>query len=719
MEKKFQKRLLQLIAGILAATILVFVVFFYTVVQSVLVKNYNSNNQRFVDQISTTFETLIEQITDQCYKLIVYNSDLAGVLENMQTSVVATLGLYDILDSIVMSNRYLYSAYLYLPTTENIYGGNDQARIYATDWGCSFTEDKFYDQEILSYFNSNHIQQTSVRSVHTIRSTSNESGNQILFSIVIPFPLSQNDYVLAVNVDMQHLYKDMLQKNAASESVQFYITDSDGQIFATANSAYFGQQINQVFDDSQKITGDFLWIDFLINRPISVEFSSVINSLGWTFYLISEMQFDIEEFFDQFAVIVLFAFLFLMLLIISYFIIWRLTRPLNEAVFAYNEKLFRDILLNSTSDEESVQKQLLMMERNITHNAFSLVLIEHIGDPASLSGLIQQYNTDMKAKISGLNVRIIDIRPRLTAVLFHYNKEDVRTFITQRDAYLKPLFEHLEHIFSDRIWFSLSRQSDSLRGISAIYNEAVQMLQYKFVSRSNVIQAGNRIANSNPLPYPIHCERQILNNMMIANAEGCLLYARKFLDMILSRENFLPDTLIENYTYQLQNAILKEITSLPISIKLYQKDGNPHFYKASDIEEWLMDFLQTILKEISKKNAHNENILEDSIFQYIQENFCENDFNLNTMSDQFNINRNYLTKLIKERTGKSFNDYINHQRIQLAKELLKDDTLTVEAISHRVGFAYAHYFIKTFKGIEGITPGQYRKLMDDNKNASE
>ena len=207
--------------------------------------------------------------------------------------------------------------------------------------------------------------------------------------------------------------------------------------------------------------------------------------------------------------------------------------------------------------------------------------------------------------------------------------------------------------------------------------------------------------------------------MMIANAEGCFLYAQKFLDTILSRENFLPDTLIESYAYQLQNAVLREITSLPISIKLYQEDAKPHFYQASDIEEWLMGFLRTILDEISRKNARDENILEDSIFQYIQENFCDNDFNLNTMSDQLSMNRNYLARLIKEKTGKTFNDYVNHQRVQLAKELLKDHALTVEAISHRVGFAYAHYFIKTFKGIEGITPGQYRKMMDDNKNAQE
>ncbi|HIT09030.1 MAG TPA: AraC family transcriptional regulator [Candidatus Merdivicinus faecavium] len=723
MEKRLQKRLLQLIAGTLAATLIVSVIFLYTVVQSVLIKNYTSNNQRFVDQISTTFETVVEQITDQSYNLIVYNTELGGVLEDMRTSIVATTGLYDILDSIVMSNRYLYSAYLYFPTTENIYGGNGvTSRIYATEWGCSFTEANFYDQEILPYFHTTHIEQSPVRMVRTIRGTTNESGNQLIFSILIPLALSQADCVLSVNVNLQSLYDDMLRKNGAAEGMELYITDTEGRIFAPANSPFYGRPVEEVFDDSKEISGDSLWVDFLTDSPMSVQSSSAIESIGWDFHLISEMQFDIDEFFDQFAATVVVLLLFLLLLVLSYIFIWRLTRPLKEAIFAYNEKVFRDILLNSDPDGESARKQLAMISQNLSGSAFSLVLIEHIGELASLSALIQQCNAGIKEKARGLDVRVIDIRPGLTVLFFIYNKEEARSFAEMRDVYLKALFRSFSEQSTTpppRVWLSVGRQSDSLRDIPAIFNEALQMLDYKLVSRSNVIQPGNRLAGGDPVPYPLNCERQILNNMMIANAEGCFLYAQKFLDTILSRENFLPDTLIESYAYQLQNAVLREITSLPISIKLYQEDAKPHFYQASDIEEWLMGFLRTILDEISRKNARDENILEDSIFQYIRENLCDNDFNLNTMSDQLSMNRNYLARLIKEKTGKTFNDYVNHQRVQLAKELLKDHALTVEAISHRVGFAYAHYFIKTFKGIEGITPGQYRKMMDDNKNAQE
>ena len=716
MEKKIQKRLLQLVAGTLAVTLIASVLFLYTVVQSVLIRNYDENNQRFADQISTTFETVIDQITDQCYKLLVYNTELTESLEAMQHSIVAAIGLYDALDSIVMSNSYLYSAYLYLPSAAGLKGGGDGPRIYATDWGCSFTEERFYDQEILPYFSSDIIQRTPVRTVRTIQSSYAAAGDRLLFSIIVPLA---DRCVFVANVDLQRLYDEMLQKNVQDETLALYITDADGRIFAPFPSAMFGKLIGEAFDDSREITDNSLWLDFLMGRPISAQSSSTIESLGWTFHLISEMQFDVEEFFDQIAVVIVIVLLFLFLLILSHIVIWKLTSPLQDAIFAYNEKVFRDILLNADLDEESVQKQLGKMGYGISGNTFSLALVEHSGSQGNLSAEIQQYNAELKDRVQGMDVRIVDIRPSLTVLLFHYNKEEARLFTGQRDAYLRQLYQHFGKQYPGQIWIVLSRQGDSLRSVSTLFHESVQMLNYKLVSEGNFIQcSGRRLVSGDPAPYPANCEKQILNNMMISNAEGCYLYARKFLDTVLSRENFLPDTLIENYLYQLQNAVLKEITSLPISINLYREDSQ-HFQRAADVEEWLMGFLRAILEEIGKKNARDENVLEDSIFQYIRENLCENDFNLNAMSYQFNMNRNYLTRLIKEKTGMSFNDYVNHQRIQLAKELLQDHSLTVEAISHRVGFAYAHYFIKTFKGVEGITPGQYRKMMDDNKNAQE
>ena len=89
--------------------------------------------------------------------------------------------------------------------------------------------------------------------------------------------------------------------------------------------------------------------------------------------------------------------------------------------------------------------------------------------------------------------------------------------------------------------------------------------------------------------------------------------------------------------------------------------------------------------------------------------FIDEGFNLNIAAEDLNLNRNFIAKAIKERTNESFNDFINKKRMDMAKKLLNNKEYLIEDIAHKVGFNYSHYFIKVFKNVEGITPGQYRE----------
>lgn len=55
---------------------------------------------------------------------------------------------------------------------------------------------------------------------------------------------------------------------------------------------------------------------------------------------------------------------------------------------------------------------------------------------------------------------------------------------------------------------------------------------------------------------------------------------------------------------------------------------------------------------------------------YIKENFSDNKLSLNSVAQQFYISQSYLTKVIKQKTGVSFTDYLNKLRINMAKMFL-------------------------------------------------
>ena len=72
------------------------------------------------------------------------------------------------------------------------------------------------------------------------------------------------------------------------------------------------------------------------------------------------------------------------------------------------------------------------------------------------------------------------------------------------------------------------------------------------------------------------------------------------------------------------------------------------------------------------------------------------------------INRKYLTKLFNELMADSPKNYLIHFRIHKACNLLRKTNLTIQEISHSVGYTDALVFSKIFKKVIGTCPREYR-----------
>jgi YesN/AraC family two-component response regulator len=94
---------------------------------------------------------------------------------------------------------------------------------------------------------------------------------------------------------------------------------------------------------------------------------------------------------------------------------------------------------------------------------------------------------------------------------------------------------------------------------------------------------------------------------------------------------------------------------------------------------------------------------------YIDEHYTQR-ITLDALSELFYINKYYMTRKFKEQFGVTILSYIDHVRITRAKQLLRFSDLTVEAIGREVGIDECTYFNRVFKKVEGVTPGEYRRM---------
>lgn len=100
----------------------------------------------------------------------------------------------------------------------------------------------------------------------------------------------------------------------------------------------------------------------------------------------------------------------------------------------------------------------------------------------------------------------------------------------------------------------------------------------------------------------------------------------------------------------------------------------------------------------------------DAVIAYVTDKYSDINLSISMIADHFEMSTNSLSMHFKEETGESLKTYINAVRIEKAKELLMTTSKKLDEIAAMVGFIGSNAFIRTFKRYEGVTPGRYREI---------
>jgi len=73
-----------------------------------------------------------------------------------------------------------------------------------------------------------------------------------------------------------------------------------------------------------------------------------------------------------------------------------------------------------------------------------------------------------------------------------------------------------------------------------------------------------------------------------------------------------------------------------------------------------------------------------------------------------NLDRRYLSRLFKEKTGESIQEYLISVRMEAAQKHLKNGASVAEA-AQLCGYDDVCNFSKMFKRLMGVSPGQWRE----------
>jgi len=152
------------------------------------------------------------------------------------------------------------------------------------------------------------------------------------------------------------------------------------------------------------------------------------------------------------------------------------------------------------------------------------------------------------------------------------------------------------------------------------------------------------------------------------------------------------------------NARLEEIRSYLYSGNSQKEAILNHLYAI-----FLLD-IQSVLEqseEVEKVGTGKENIFIGFI-SLLPENFIEH-HNIQFYTDALHITTTYLSRVVRQLTGRTVIGYVNQFLVMEATFLLRTTKLSIGQISDRLHFSDQAAFTKFFTRLQGMSPKAYRQ----------
>lgn len=94
------------------------------------------------------------------------------------------------------------------------------------------------------------------------------------------------------------------------------------------------------------------------------------------------------------------------------------------------------------------------------------------------------------------------------------------------------------------------------------------------------------------------------------------------------------------------------------------------------------------------------------IESYLKKNYQT--ASLTDLSDAIHFSKQYICRIVREKTGDTFNTLLIRTRLEAAVQFLLETDLPLEEIAYLCGFSAASHMSRTFKNVYGMTPSTYR-----------
>ena len=284
------------------------------------------------------------------------------------------------------------------------------------------------------------------------------------------------------------------------------------------------------------------------------------------------------------------------------------------------------------------------------------------------------------------------------------------------DEYFISLFKRVqeEGVLSE---LSGSLIHHGLESIRDSYLEAISVHEYQKDHDIPYLSYQEMLATTRQNTYQFTLEESMM--LQKAMKEGDAEKAKSVMNRVIdrNRENGVSPKTLRFLLFSISGTIIRTINSLDSRFSEVIPEINfPPILQSQNFQKSLSgveEIIDSTCYSISAVIASTADVSSETyqiytrVLAYIQENYPNSMMNVSSVADSFGISIAYLSRIFKKYHGINISEYITGYRLEKAKSLLSEGRMVGDVVEE-CGFGSLRTFLRVFKTVEGITPGQYK-----------
>lgn len=281
------------------------------------------------------------------------------------------------------------------------------------------------------------------------------------------------------------------------------------------------------------------------------------------------------------------------------------------------------------------------------------------------------------------------------------------------NSILEEGMQSIETSYNMEYLVSVSAVHSNLEQISVAYQEALQAFEaLRLYDLGNMVHYSDIYdLFSTSYNYPYEMEQRLMKAIQLGNFTNAKAIFSEIIESNINSKKYVSHDIIRCLLFDILGTVMKTFDTKPESQKfIKQLKPAKRLSECSDIQSMKEAFEDILLNccEYFKAGSNKDENLCYQIQAYIRENYSDPNLSIASIAEYFSMSPVALSKVFREVTGTKIAVAISEIRVQEAKRLLLSSDENLSSIANKIGFGSTKTFTRTFKQLEGCTPGQWR-----------